>query len=83
MKTLENEKVPLAEGTTRPTDPVVEIPILVESSLLAVLEAAAREHGMTAGSMVRRLIRDFLYYSDGSLSASQGRMPPEDDWFGD
>lgn len=43
-----------------PRGPVVEINLLLESQLLADIEAKARERGLTAASMVRRLIRDFV-----------------------
>lgn len=68
MSVLDVEKVPLVDGN-QSEEPIVEIPVLLECWLLTALEAAACEHGMTTGNMVRRLIRDFLYYSDGGLPA--------------
>lgn len=66
MNVLEIEKVPLVDDTPRSEDTVVEVPVLLQSRLLTALEATASEHGMTTGNMVRRLIRDFLCYSDGA-----------------
>ncbi|HEY7424571.1 MAG TPA: hypothetical protein VH682_10110 [Gemmataceae bacterium] len=69
MSAIEVEKVQRADSSARETGTVVEIPLLLESWLLAELESAARTSGMTTGTMVRRLIREFLYYSDGDPPA--------------
>jgi hypothetical protein len=67
MSVLETEKVPFVDDTPRSEEKVVEVPVLLESRLLTALEATASEHGMTTGKMVRRLIRDFLCYSEDDL----------------
>jgi hypothetical protein len=63
MNRLDAEKVSHM-GDSRAEDAVVEIPVLLESHFLNGLEAAARDRGMTAGALVRCLLRDFLCYSD-------------------
>jgi hypothetical protein len=71
MKRLDAENVSLT-GNSRCEDAVVEVPVLLESRLLKSLEAAAREQGMTTGTLVRCLLRDFLCYPDriASVGAS-------------
>ncbi len=64
MNAIDVEKVPLVGGGSRVGGTVVEINILLEAWLLNALEAAACEKGMSAATMTRRLIRDFLYYAD-------------------
>ncbi len=49
------------------SESIVEMPVLLETWLLKSLEEAANEQGLTTAEMVRRLIRDFVYYSDGDL----------------
>jgi hypothetical protein len=39
---------------------VVEVNLLLHAGQVAALEAAAHRRGLTAGQMVRRLVRDFL-----------------------
>ena len=39
---------------------VVELPLLLPRWQALELEATAREHGMTTGQMLRRVIRDLL-----------------------
>lgn len=56
---------PFADGDSLCEAPVVEIPVLLESSLLPVLEAAALDQGRSTGALIRHLIRDFLDYSQG------------------
>ncbi len=70
MNVLPLEEVPLSASesrTSHPKAPVVEIPVLLEAWLLQALESAAGEQGMTTGALVRRLIREFVYYSTGDL----------------
>jgi hypothetical protein len=55
---------PLPGRSGRPEDEVVEIPVLMPGWQAAALEQAARDHGMTTGQMVRRLIRDFCRSED-------------------
>lgn len=75
------KKVPLAADTLFSDAPVVEVPVLLESSLLPVLEAAALDRGQTAGALIRRLIRDFLARSQGDPPAAcEGvDVPPAQD----
>ena len=66
MNRLPVEKIRLtpSEATTSPSPAVVvEVPVLLESRLLMVLEASAFEQGMTTAELVRRLVRDFLIKS--------------------
>jgi hypothetical protein len=65
MSTLTTEKMLLADGGPPGGGEVVEINLLLEPWLLKAVEASAREQGMTSATMVRRLLRDFVYYSDG------------------
>jgi hypothetical protein len=69
MKRHATAKAPFAVGNPQVEDVVVEVPVLLESWLLTMLESAANSHGMSSGTLVRRLIRDFLYCSDGDLPA--------------
>jgi len=50
----------VAAGLTRLDQEVVEIPLLLPRWQALELEAAATEHGMTTGQMLRRVIRDLL-----------------------
>lgn len=71
MKRLDAKKATLA-GNIRSEDAVVEVPVLLESRLLKALEAAARAQGVTAGALVRCVLRDFLCYSESGASARAG-----------
>lgn len=73
MNELPLEKVLRANDSSLPLDAVVEVPLLLESRLLPLLEVAANGQGMTAGTLVRRLIRDFL---DASKGAPLARHEP-------
>lgn len=61
MNQLDSEKVSLV-GNPRCEDAVVEVSVLLEVRLLKGLETVACEQGMTAGALVRCLLRDFLCY---------------------
>jgi hypothetical protein len=74
MNKLDTAEIPFT-GSPRSEDSVVEIAILLESRLMKRLEAAARAQGMSAGSLVRCLLRDFLCYSDSDASM---RASPKD-----
>ena len=54
----------IASGTMTMTPPmtedVVELTLLLPGMQAAALEAAAFHRGLTAGELVRRLVRDFL-----------------------
>jgi hypothetical protein len=43
-----------------PEGEVLEVPLLLSGPQMAALERAAYRKGLTAGEMVRRLLRDFL-----------------------
>jgi hypothetical protein len=43
-----------------PAEDVVEIPLLLQGWQMTALETAAHRRGLTAGEMVRDLLRDFL-----------------------
>lgn len=70
-------KVPFADDNPLVEAPVVEVPVLLESSLLPVLEAAALDQGRTAGALIRSLIRDFLdcFQDDLATSRDRGDVP--------
>ncbi|MHB1425473.1 MAG: hypothetical protein ACYC3I_20080 [Gemmataceae bacterium] len=75
------ENVAFADSNPRAESAVVEVPVLLESSLLTNLESAACSQGLSAASLVRRLIRDFLYYSASDVPipcASVEESEPED-----
>ncbi len=63
------EKSVFANDSCLAEDAVVEIPILLEARQLTALEAFACAHGLTAGTLVRCLLRDFLSYSEGECTA--------------
>jgi len=65
MNRLEFKKVSFV-GNPRSEDAIVEVPVLLEARLLKALESAARTRDMTAGALVRCLLRDFLCYSDSN-----------------
>ncbi len=74
MNRLDREETSFT-GNPQPGDAVVEVSILLESRLMKRLEAAARAQGMSVGTLVRSLLRDFLCYSDSDASM---RAPQED-----
>jgi hypothetical protein len=39
---------------------VVEVPLLLSTGQMTALEQAAHRRGLTAGEMLRRLLRDFI-----------------------
>jgi hypothetical protein len=39
---------------------VIEVPLLLPGWQVSVLATAAHDHGLTAGEMVRSLLRDFI-----------------------
>ena len=51
-----------------PDGDVVEVPLLLPGWQVSVLETAAHDRGLTAGQMVRSLLRDFI--------SGLGRTPP-------
>ena len=67
MNATESQKMVLREGSSLTAGPVVEVELLLEPWLLTALEEAAGEQGLTPAALVRRLLRDFLYYADGPL----------------
>lgn len=60
MQAVDVEKVHRLDGTPSLGESVVEVPVLLERELLRALEAAANDRGLSAGCVVRRLIRAFL-----------------------
>lgn len=65
MSAIDLEKVQRVDSGSPVGGPIVEVTLLLEPWLLTALETTASEQGLTTGMMVRRLIRDFLYYSAG------------------
>jgi hypothetical protein len=63
----------------RPDQEVVEVPLLLTQRQAAVLEAVAGERGLTAGQLLRHLLRDFLGRaaapSPGQSDADGGPRP--------
>jgi hypothetical protein len=57
-----------------PTGDVVEVPLLLEGWQMSALERAAHTRGLTAGEMVRTLLRDFI--SDRAPARPADRPPP-------
>lgn len=62
MNAIHKELASVPDGASS-RGSVVEIQLLLESHLLADIEARARERGLTTASMVRCLIRDFVGHS--------------------
>jgi hypothetical protein len=57
------------------TEEVIEIPLLLQGSQMTALETAAHSRGLTAGEMVRDLLRDFLArVSDDTAKCAQPRF---------
>ena len=58
-----------------PEQDIVEIPLLLQGWQITALETAAHERGLTAGEMVRDVLRDFLVrYSSESPNEDQSRF---------
>jgi hypothetical protein len=58
----------------KPGDDVVEVPLLLQGWQMSALEKAAHSRGLTAGEMVRDLLRDFLArLPDEAAGRPQGR----------
>jgi hypothetical protein len=68
MNSIDSEHFVLEWGSEKVDGSVVEMNLLLEPWLLAALERTAEQQGMTTAALARRLLRDFLYYSDGSFS---------------
>lgn len=68
MSATERQKMLLAENSFASAAPIVEVNLLLEPWLLTALEQAAGEQGLTPAALVRRLLRDFLYYADSPLT---------------
>ena len=47
---------------------VVEVPLLLPGWQVAALADAARDRGLTAGEMLRHILRDFIYGLDKQQS---------------
>jgi hypothetical protein len=65
--------------TARPTD-VMEISLLLPGWQVQALESAARDRGLTAGQMVRRLIRDYFTCLDGVGPDAAQRLDAASQW---
>jgi hypothetical protein len=48
------------EAPPSPGDEVVEVPLLLPGWQVSALASAAQDRGLTAGEMVRSLLRDFI-----------------------
>jgi hypothetical protein len=51
------------EWTTLDPTEVVEIPLLLSGRQMLALEEAAHHRGLTAGEMVRHLLKDFIAHT--------------------
>jgi hypothetical protein len=72
MMTREARAVGLKESRG-PEEAVVEVGLLLSGQQLAALEAAAHQRGLTAGGLVRHLIREFLGAASAEESQCRGR----------
>lgn len=61
MNAIESEMDTVMDNGFQVGSTFVEINLLLEARLLAALEVAAKERGLTAATITRRLIRDFLH----------------------
>ncbi len=61
-RTTQSEAIVLADvdDLLAPEGAVVEVPLLMSDWQMAALERAAHRQGLTAGELVRRLLRDFV-----------------------
>jgi hypothetical protein len=75
------DKVDFADVNLLGPDAIVEVPVLLESWQLSALEAAAAAHGLTAGTLVRCLLRDYLSRSenDPPCSCAPSDTPNQED----
>ena len=72
MSMRESDRAGAGRGTFSPVGAdVVEIPLLLPGWQATALEVAAHRRGLTAGQVVRHLIKDFLHRSACS-NASPG-----------
>lgn len=60
MNAIDTERVQRLGSGLREGGKVVEVSLLLDAALLMALEAAARSQGVTAGVLLRRLLRDSL-----------------------
>jgi hypothetical protein len=51
------------EESNYSTSEVVEIPLLLSLGQVSALESVAHQRGLTAGEMVRQVLRDFIVNS--------------------
>ncbi|MFQ3591771.1 MAG: hypothetical protein SNJ82_01080 [Gemmataceae bacterium] len=51
---------PRWEDTNMTTSEVIEIPLLLSVGQVSALERVAHQRGLTAGEMVRQVLRDFI-----------------------
>ncbi len=74
-------KALFADDNPRIGEGIVEVPVLLESWQLAALEAAASAHGLTAGNLVRCLLRDFLssFETEWPASSDKSDAPKRED----
>jgi hypothetical protein len=69
MNAIDTERVQRVGSNSPSGSTVVEVPLLLDSRLLAALESAACRQGMTAGTLLRHLLRDFLDHAFQQPSA--------------
>jgi hypothetical protein len=64
MKAINRDLSPAGDGIEcrRVDEEMVELSLLIPSSQAALLEKEARRRGLSAGELVRGLIREFLLY---------------------
>jgi hypothetical protein len=74
MNTQLIEKTAFEDGSSQAEDAVVEILVMLEAAQMTALEAAACARGLTAGALVRCILRDYLSGSNGDWQAPLSRM---------
>jgi hypothetical protein len=62
------------DGPLLDREDVVEIPLLLQGWQMTALETAAHSRGLTAGEMVRDVLRDFLLRVSGPNDSVTGRF---------
>jgi hypothetical protein len=73
MNTHPSETTVVADDKLQVEGPIVEVTVLLETWQLTALEAASRAHDVTAGELIRCLLRDYLACYEDQFRASCGR----------
>ena len=76
VTTIDLQQVPLVNGGLQQDSAVEEVNLLLEPSLLKGLKEVAEDHGMTAASLFRYLLRSFLHYPSTGQGVSGSSLYP-------